>query len=198
MRLSLALAAVIPILSVYADNILIMVGADNQPTFTPANVTAKVGDTIAFQFMSKNHSVTQSTFSAPCTKQGLDSAFQFILPSATVVPEFSFNLTDSAPLWFFCAQTNPVSHCNMGMVFSVNADPTSAKSHAAFQALAMGSGASPASGVPGDAASTTGGAVGATQSGPTHPPNAGFRAGPSTAAALLLLTSLVLAGEILL
>ncbi|KAJ6532379.1 Cupredoxin, partial [Mycena capillaripes] len=137
MRFSLAVVALAPILSVYADNILIQVGANNQLIFSPSNVTAKVGDTIAFQFQSKNHSLTQSTFAAPCTKNGpVDSSFQFVPAGSTQLPQFSFNVTDTTPLWFFCAQTNPVSHCGQGMVFSVNADPNSAKSHAAFQALA--------------------------------------------------------------
>ncbi|KAJ7932861.1 Cupredoxin, partial [Mycena leptocephala] len=144
MRFSLALSALAPILSVYADNILVMVGANNQLAFSPPNVTANVGDVISFQFQSKNHSVTQSTFGSPCTtqttpKQGIDSGFQFVgAPGAAMLPQFSFNVTDLNPLWFYCAQTNPASHCSAGMVFSVNADPSSPKSFAAFQALAMG------------------------------------------------------------
>jgi plastocyanin len=35
-------------------------------TFTPANITAQVGDTVTFQFMQKNHTATQSTFADPC------------------------------------------------------------------------------------------------------------------------------------
>lgn len=82
------------------------------------------------------------------------------------------------------------------MVFSVNADPTSAKSHAAFQALAMSSGVSAAGGASNNATSPTAGPAGAAQGDPSHPPSAGFRAGPSTAAALML-AAVVLAREIL-
>lgn len=35
-------------------------------TFQPANITAQPGDTITFEFHQKNHTVTQSTFPAPC------------------------------------------------------------------------------------------------------------------------------------
>ena len=35
-------------------------------TFEPANITAQPGDTITFEFHQKNHTVTQSSFAAPC------------------------------------------------------------------------------------------------------------------------------------
>lgn len=35
-------------------------------TFQPSNITASPGDTITFEFHSKNHTVTESTFSQPC------------------------------------------------------------------------------------------------------------------------------------
>lgn len=45
--------------------------------YTPDNIKAAVGDMIVFEFMQKNHSVTQSTFADPCTKMegGMDSGF---------------------------------------------------------------------------------------------------------------------------
>ncbi|KAJ6536176.1 hypothetical protein B0H19DRAFT_897661, partial [Mycena capillaripes] len=87
-------------------------------TFSPSNITAKAGDTVNFQFLSNNHSVTQSSFASPCTPGGLDSGFQFVAPGATNLPEFSFNVADaSKPLFFFSAQT---AYCQKGMVFSVN------------------------------------------------------------------------------
>ncbi|KAJ7087776.1 hypothetical protein C8R44DRAFT_555739, partial [Mycena epipterygia] len=143
MRFSLAIAALAPVLSVSAADILVQVGAGGLLAFSPSNVTANVGDVIAFQFQGKNHSVTQSTFANPCAiqttpAQGIDSGFQPVAANATELPEWSFTVNNaSAPLWFFCAQTNPVSHCNKGMVFSVNANPDSAKSFAAYMALAM-------------------------------------------------------------
>lgn len=45
----------------------VIVGGPNKLIFSPANITAQVGDTITFQFMQKNHTVTQSSFANPCT-----------------------------------------------------------------------------------------------------------------------------------
>jgi plastocyanin len=143
MRFSLAVAAFAPALSAYAANILVQVGAGGELAFSPTNITAQVGDVVAFQFQGKNHSVTQSTFADPCSiqttpAQGISSGFQPVAANATELPEWSFTVNNaSAPLWFFCAQTNPKSHCEAGMVFSVNANPNSAKSFAVYQAAAM-------------------------------------------------------------
>jgi len=139
MRFSIAAAAFVPALTVSAATINVMVGANLGVTFEPNTVTANEGDTIAFQFMAKNHSVTQSTFADPCQlmttpTQGIDSGFQNVPPGSTQFPEFSFNVTNATtPLWFFCAQP---THCQMGMVFAVN--PTPQKTFAEFQATAMG------------------------------------------------------------
>jgi hypothetical protein len=180
MRFSLAVAALAPVLSASAADILVLVGAAGSLTFSPSNVTAAVGDTISFQFQAKNHSVTQSTFANPCQiqttpAQGIDSGFQFVANTSTTLPQWSFTVDNtSAPLWFFCAQTNPVSHCEAGMVFSVNANPNSAKSFAVYQQAAMGNapaiesaaaaGASAAGGAVGAATSAAAGAVGAATS----------------------------------
>lgn len=62
--------------------------------------------------MTKNHTVTQSTFASPCTNMsdnGLDSGFQFVAAGATSFMQFSFNVTNaSTPLWFYCRQTKCV------------------------------------------------------------------------------------------
>lgn len=168
MRFSLAIAALAPVLSASAANILVQVGAGGLLAFSPPNVTANVGDVIAFQFQGKNHSVTQSTFANPCAiqttpAQGIDSGFQPVAANATELPEWSFTVNNaSAPLWFFCAQTNPVVHCNKGMVFSVNANPDSAKSFAAYMALAM---TDNVGGAAGSAASAATSAIGSAVAG---------------------------------
>jgi len=164
MRFSLAVAALTPVLSVYAADILVQVGAGGKLAFSPQNITAAVGDTIAFQFQGKNHSVTQSTFANPCAiqttpAQGIDSGFQAVPANATQLPEWSFTVNNaSAPLWFFCAQTTPANHCAAGMVFSVNANEASPKNFAAYQAAAMGGNAAAAGGAPSGAPSAPGGA----------------------------------------
>ncbi|KAJ7709621.1 Cupredoxin [Mycena rosella] len=160
MRFSLAVAALAPVLSVYADNILVQVGAGGQLAFSPQNITAKIGDVVTFQFQGKNHSVTQSTFANPCTiqtapAQGIDSGFQFVSPNATQLPEWTFTMdNETTPLWFFC----PASHCQAGMVFSINANEASAKSFEVYQAAAKASGNAVAAG--GAAASSVGSALG--------------------------------------
>jgi len=150
-------ALVVPVLAVSAQSktITVMVGGNSSLTFNPTSVTAAVGDTIAFQFQSKNHTVTQSTFANPCTQmttpvEGVDSGFQPVAANATTFPQYSFTLTNaSAPLWFYCKQTG---HCGKGMVFAVN--PTANKTFAAFQAAAEASGATAASSGYGSPAAT--------------------------------------------
>ncbi|KAF7363201.1 Cupredoxin [Mycena venus] len=142
MRLSVAVAVLAPALSAYASNILVLLA------FSPSNVTANVGDTVTFQFQSKNHSVTQSSFASPCTPLagGVDSGFQFVAANAANIPEFSLTISNaSKPLFFFSKQDAVVNECQKGMVFSINADPNSAKSFAAFQAAAEASAAPAAS-----------------------------------------------------
>ncbi|KAF8266528.1 Cupredoxin, partial [Lactarius quietus] len=101
----------------------------NGLAFTPNTVTASVGDMINFVFYPKNHTVTQSTFPAPCQPMagGVDSGFQPVAANATNVPQFSVMVNVTTPLWFFCHQTG---HCESGMVFAVN--PTANKSFQAF------------------------------------------------------------------
>ncbi|KAF8589936.1 Cupredoxin [Ramaria rubella] len=91
--------------------------------FSPNNLTAAVNDTITFLFPTSGgfeHSVTQSSFAAPCTP--LDGGFNSALqPNGW---EFTITITNaSAPIWFFCQQTNPVKHCGMGMVGGINIQP---------------------------------------------------------------------------
>ncbi|KAJ7029922.1 hypothetical protein C8F04DRAFT_962333, partial [Mycena alexandri] len=109
-------------------------------TFSPSNISANVGDVVTFQFLAKNHSVTQTTFAEPCSSPlfgGIDSGFQPVSPNSTATPQFSFTVNNAnTPLFFFSAQTAVVNECNTGMVFSINQDPNSAESFAAFQANA--------------------------------------------------------------
>ncbi|KAJ7214456.1 hypothetical protein GGX14DRAFT_360145 [Mycena pura] len=144
-RLSVALAVLAPALSAYASNILVLVGPGNQLVFSPSNISAAVGDVVTFQFQSKNHSVTQSSFASPCLPLagGIDSGFQPVAAAAKNLPEFIFTINNaSTPLFFFSKQAALVNECQKGMVFSINANPNSAKSFAAFQANAEASSSS--------------------------------------------------------
>ncbi|KAG6905991.1 hypothetical protein DXG01_016451 [Tephrocybe rancida] len=156
MRCFAVAAALIPIVAAETFNIL--VGQNGELTYTPESVIAKAGDIVNFQFVSKNHTVTQSTFLKPCEPLttptvGIDSGFQAVPTDATSFPQYSItiqdgrprsalcritdqeylNVADQTPFWFYCAQA---PHCSKGMVFAIN--PTEAKSYATFKATAMG------------------------------------------------------------
>lgn len=96
-------------------------------TFQPANITAQAGDTITFQFMQKNHTVTQSSFANPCsplsssTGSGFDSGFMAVAAGATQFPTYTIQVNNTMPIWAYCKQAN---HCQSGMVFAVNAVET--------------------------------------------------------------------------
>jgi plastocyanin len=113
---------------------MVTVGGTAGLVYTPSSINASVGDIVQFNFESKNHTVTQSSFAAPCVKSvaGFDSGFMpNINNTVSPAPMLQFQVTTSTPIWMFCAQTG---HCGEGMVFSIN--PTAAKSQAAFEAAA--------------------------------------------------------------
>jgi plastocyanin len=131
---SVALASLVSAVS--AANFTVTVGNNSQLVYEPNTVNASVGDTISFVFYPKNHTVTQSTFAAPCEAMagGVDSGYQPVSASATNVPSFTITVNATTPLWFYCHQTG---HCQEGMVFAVN--PTANKSFDAFQSAAKSS-----------------------------------------------------------
>ncbi|KAF7783292.1 hypothetical protein Agabi119p4_2668 [Agaricus bisporus var. burnettii] len=136
----------------------VTVGANNQLVFDPTSVTVQNGDTVHFEFVSKNHSATQSTFANPCARLdgGVDSGFLNVADNVPSV--WSFTVNDaSSPFWFHCAQTSPANHCQTGMVFAIN--PTADKSFDAFQAAAKS-----------NASGTTPGDISAESSPGTTPP----------------------------
>jgi len=104
----------------------VFVGLYGAITYNPIWVTANPGDEIRFKFVSKNHTVTQSSFNSPCSplEHGLDTGFQFVgTNNETITKSFIFpNTTD--PLWFYCRQNVPFSHCGQGMVFAINPPKT--------------------------------------------------------------------------
>lgn len=60
--------------------------------YTPDTIKANVGDMVVFEFMQKNHTVTQSTFAEPCKKMegGMDSGF---MPNPEGMPGVTWNMT---------------------------------------------------------------------------------------------------------
>ncbi|KAK7449655.1 hypothetical protein VKT23_013129 [Stygiomarasmius scandens] len=124
----------------------VTVGANGQLAFDPANITAQVGDTVTFEFRAKNHTVTQSSFSTPCralapvsasSLPGFDSGFMPVADGETNFPSFTIQINDTTPIWAYCHQTQPSSHCGAGMVFSVNAIESGSNNFEAFKAKAI-------------------------------------------------------------
>lgn len=140
------------------------VAAGGQLVFNPSNINATVGTLITFFFPSGSlaHSVTQSTFSDPCTPltgngTGFDSGL-------TTGKEFTLNVTDaSTPIWFFCKN---VGHCAGGMVGAINAPSTGSNTFDAFQSKAKSLGSSA------PAVSDTGAVTGGVGAIATAPPSA--------------------------
>jgi hypothetical protein len=65
------------------------------------------------EFHSKNHTVTQSSFAEPCTRQrntatndlDVDSGFQSVPLDAKEVPVWTIEVRqDTSPIWMFCNQ----------------------------------------------------------------------------------------------
>ncbi|KAF5319940.1 hypothetical protein D9611_011032 [Ephemerocybe angulata] len=152
----------------------VTVGNNASLLYEPSSVMAKAGDVIEFEFTSKNHTVTQSTFDKPCVAKadGVNSGFQLVPAGTTIFPKWSITVqNDTAPLWFFCAQA---PHCSKGMVFAIN--PTAEKTFDMFHTTALAS-APPAAA--GSAGSSYGGAAGA----PGAPPASSSTAATTSAAA---------------
>ncbi|KAH6892807.1 Cupredoxin [Coprinopsis sp. MPI-PUGE-AT-0042] len=118
----------------------IIVGANNGLVYEPSSIQAKVGDRVVFEFQSKNHTVTQSSFSNPCQglvkedgSSGFKSGFRPVQGAAADTLTFAVTINDTAPIWGYCGQTG---HCAAGMVFAINAVESGPNNFAAFQALA--------------------------------------------------------------
>lgn len=154
-----------------AANITVIVSQGGALNYTPSSVTANEGDVISFQFVAGNHTVTQSSFDNPCTQLsgGIDSEFQPVSSNASMVPEYSFTVSNaSTPLWFFCEQGR---HCEAGMVFAVN--PTANETFDAFKAKATGGGSN-------STGSSSGGSY-PTKTGSTPSPSASNNSANSAA-----------------
>ncbi|CDO68861.1 hypothetical protein BN946_scf185000.g4 [Trametes cinnabarina] len=182
--------------SVASQDHVIMVGQDGALTFTPSNITAQVGDTLTFRFAAKNHTATQSTFASPCSplsqtstsgQVGFDSGFMPVVANSSDFPNFTVKINDTAPIWVFCKQTNPASHCAAGMVFSANAIESGPNNFAAFKAKAMSTGSS----------NSTSTVSGVTPSGTSNKANGASRALGRDAGILVAAFAALLGGLLL-
>ncbi|KAJ7106348.1 hypothetical protein C8R44DRAFT_681257 [Mycena epipterygia] len=109
--------------------------------FRPNTISAPNGTVVTFNFTGSpgNHSVTQSSFAQPCVPLpgGLDSGFRRVLSHPDGFPQWNITVDDDqTPLWFFCRQLDPSSHCNAGMVAVINAPQSGTESFTAFQSAA--------------------------------------------------------------
>ncbi|KAL8283218.1 hypothetical protein RQP46_005996 [Phenoliferia psychrophenolica] len=138
--LSLLVASALVRLS-SAANQQVIVGGTAGLVFTPSSITAAVGDTVTFIYQSKNHTVTQSSFAAPCTlltnatsgATGFDSSYVPVAANATENPAWTLEVLATTESGFFCKQS---THCSMGMVGAINAPATGNKTFDAYLALA--------------------------------------------------------------
>jgi plastocyanin len=120
----------------------VVVGGPGSLKFDPPFISALPRDTVVFEFHQKNHTVTQSSFDDPCRKlnkdglTGFDSGFLPVADGATEFPTWNYTVTDTAPVWAYCRQQTPASHCGAGMVFAINSDESSGRNFAAYQNVA--------------------------------------------------------------
>ncbi|KAF8640411.1 hypothetical protein AX17_000077 [Amanita inopinata Kibby_2008] len=152
-------------------------GPNGELQFSPEAIFAQPGDQVVFHFNPKNHTATQSSFANPCGLKdgGFDSGFQPVAANQTQ-PTYTIVVNDTQPIWVYCRQKMPISHCGKGMVFAVNCGADgSPNSFTNFKKAALAIGAASASsaayGNPTPSATISGAASStpiATPGGQTH------------------------------
>ncbi|KAJ7907721.1 hypothetical protein B0H13DRAFT_1571549, partial [Mycena leptocephala] len=87
----------------------VAVGPAGNLVYDPPQLTGvATGDLIRFTFNPKNHTVTQSSFDAPCVplEGGASSGLYSVSNVSAFLPFWDFELADdSKPFWFHCEQT---------------------------------------------------------------------------------------------
>jgi plastocyanin len=82
---------------------LVNVGTSEGDAYNPSQLNVSIGDTVRFNFLGKNHSVTQSDLASPCTYNGgFDTGLNQFNPlniSGKFLVDFQVNV--STPLWFY-------------------------------------------------------------------------------------------------
>ncbi|KAF9070955.1 hypothetical protein BDP27DRAFT_1322947 [Rhodocollybia butyracea] len=105
--------------------ITVTVGDDGS-FYDPPTVAAGMNDIINFVFTGlRQHSVTQSSLETPCLPLagGFNSGLTSLSNSTdpTEAPVWQLQITNaSIPIYFFCTQSTPLSHCSAGMVGAIN------------------------------------------------------------------------------
>jgi plastocyanin len=150
----------------------VVVGGTGKLFFDPDHIIANPRDQVVFQFQQKNHSVIQSSFPDPCrplnslnatAPPGFNSGFHAVDANQTDgFPTWTLTVNDTSPVWAYCGQTAPSSHCGAGMVFSINAVDNSTRDFDAFKSVAEslnGTGSASGSGAAPSQTGNTGGAL---------------------------------------
>jgi len=178
----------------------IQVGPSGKLIYSPSNISANVGDTVEFFFNPKNHTVTQSSFAAPCEKleastgtAGLDTGFANPTNVSLTTPGFSFVVNATTPIWFYCRQTG---HCKQGMVFAVNANAN--KTFDAFLSNAENSGSSSTTPSGSSGAGSSGSATGTDTASTSTSSSSNNNGGMSTSVNLGLTAAFAVVGGFIL
>lgn len=100
--------------------------------FFPEKIVAEVGSIVQFQFYPKNHTITESSFAAPCVpiasnlttpeRPGQKSGFVPVSADTTFRPVYNLIVNDTKPMWIFCGQQ---PHCARGMAMVINQNMSS-------------------------------------------------------------------------
>jgi len=154
-------------------------------TYSPDSITASKGDMVQFQFMPKNHTVTQSNFDNPCEPvsmhsnvTGVFSGFMPVAATDTSIPTYTILINNTNPMWIYCAQGK---HCQSGMsmVINENTKANATRSLANYQMMAK---SAPQNIYPGMGAATDGTTGTVTASGTSTGNAAGNTASSTTSA----------------
>ncbi|KAI0724712.1 hypothetical protein C8Q72DRAFT_857210 [Fomitopsis betulina] len=101
--------------------------------FQPESVTARIGDSVFFNFTQGNHSVMQSTFSSPCiwideteAYNGFTTGFRDA-GNGTAITNYVLPITSNDTIWFFDWNT-----CAIGGVGGININESSTSTLAGF------------------------------------------------------------------
>jgi plastocyanin len=111
-----------PVVTATSQIVNIVVGAEGDLRFNPDSISVSLGTTLRFDFLGKNHTLTQSSFNHPCqNSSGTSTDFeQLNALNQTGKFLFDYKVVSQKSQWFYCAQDFPKSHCHAGMVFSLN------------------------------------------------------------------------------
>ena len=83
-----------------AETHTVVVGGPDGLIFQPEELAVPMGDMVVFEFLAMNHTVTQSTFDAPCEPMegGMDSGHQPNPENSTPAPQVAMQVTTGDPL----------------------------------------------------------------------------------------------------